>query len=203
MDERLGIDVSRETCERLEVYAALLSKWTRRINLVSAKTLPDLWQRHMRDSAQLLAVARRVDGLWADLGSGGGLPGAVIAILGAEQEPPIRVACVESDRRKAAFLNVVSRETGVPFEVIPERAEAIAPLGAAVVSARALAPLDSLLGLAARHLAPTGIGIFPKGAQHRKERMEAEKHWQFACETFTSCTDPSAVVYKVGVPRRV
>lgn len=196
-------DVSRETLERLRIYEALLKKWTRKINLIAPATIADAWDRHIRDSAQVFTVAGVQGGLWVDLGSGGGMPGAVVAIIAAERAPGLEVLCVESDLRKSVFLGVVSRETGVPFKVAAERLEALPPLGATVVSARALAPLDDLLRFAAQHLAADGIAVFPKGARHEKERREAEKNWRFACEAFTSCTDPDAVIYKVGVPRRV
>lgn len=202
MDDGVHRNVSRETLGRLTIYADLLKKWTRRINLISPGTVDALWSRHIADSAQLFDIVACRAGIWADLGSGGGLPGAVIAILAAERAPDLRVICVESDARKAVFLQTVSRETGVPFDVIVDRVEQIAPLGAAVVSARALAPLDVLLDHAARHLADGGVGLFPKGAQHEKERRDAEKNWQFRCEAITSKTDPSAIIYKVGVPRR-
>jgi 16S rRNA (guanine527-N7)-methyltransferase len=203
MPDRPVLNVSRETTDRLEVYASLLAKWTRSINLIAPRSVPFIWSRHILDSVQVFDVAGVQSGLWADLGSGGGLPGAVIAIIAAERAPGVNVVCVESDQRKSVFLETVSRETGVPFRVVADRIEAVSPLGADIVSARALAPLDSLMRYAALHLAAKGVAVFPKGAQHEKERTDAEKNWRFSCQTFTSCTDPSAVIYKVGAPRRV
>ncbi len=196
------LHVSRETLARLEIYAALLEKWTKKINLIAPGTVASLWDRHIWDSAQVFEAAGVDTGLWADLGSGGGLPGAVVAIMAAERAPKLEVVCVESDRRKAVFLDAVSRETGVPFQVLAQRVEHVPPLGAAVLSARALAPLDVLLSHAERHLAPDGVALFQKGARHEKEKREAEKNWRFTCRAVTSCTDPDAVIYKVGVPRR-
>ena len=132
-------NVSRETMERLDIYADLLRSWTKRINLVSNKTLPMLWQRHFLDSAQLFPFV--TEGLWLDVGSGGGFPGAVIAIM----SPDTPVTLVESDQRKAAFLRTVARETGVGFQVKAERMEALPPAQANRFSARALAPLTELL----------------------------------------------------------
>lgn len=195
--------VSRETNERIEAYSALLMKWTRKINLVAPATLDDLHSRHILDSAQIFEHRVGNEGVWADLGSGGGLPGAIVAILAAEFAPQLNIVCVESDQRKAVFLGVVSRETGVQFQVICDRIENVAPIGASIVSARALAPLDKLLGFAERHMAEDGTALLMKGAQHKKERLVAEKHWQFDCEAITSCTDPNAVIYKVGALRRV
>ena len=114
--------VSRETLARLEAYAALVAKWNPKINLVSRKSLEDLWSRHILDSAQVFALAGPAPrGRWADLGSGGGFPGAVVAILAAGIGADLRVTLVESDQRKAAFLRTVSRETAVPFEVLSDR----------------------------------------------------------------------------------
>lgn len=196
-------NVSRETYQKLEIYSALLEKWTKTINLVSKNTIEGLWQRHIRDSAQVFDLSPVRRGHWVDLGSGGGLPGAVVAILAAEAAPELRVTCVESDQRKSVFLGVVSRETGVPFDVVASRIEACEPLKADVISARALAPLPKLLEYAVRHLATDGVALFQKGAQHAKEREEAEKIWRFDCQMTKSCTDPNAVIYKVGALRRV
>ncbi len=203
MPEEPELDVSRETRARLDVFVGLLEKWTRKINLISPASIAHVWQRHIADSAQIFEVAGRDRGLWVDLGSGGGLPGAVIAIMAAERAPELSIVCVESDQRKAVFLGVVSRETGVPFRVMAERVESLEPLGADVLSARALAPLDALMAFSALHLAEDGVALFPKGARHEKERAEAEKNWRFDCETVTSCTDPAAVIFKIGAPQRV
>lgn len=191
-------DVSRETLARLELFQELLKKWSRSINLVSAASLETVWQRHILDSAQVWAARQFEAGLWVDLGSGGGFPGAVVALLAADTAPELRVACVESDQRKAAFLRTVSRETGVRFDVIDARIEAVDPLGAQVVSARALAPLTRLLGYAVRHLAPGGQALFLKGEQHDNERLEAEKNWRFTWHAIRSETDPQAVLFSIG-----
>lgn len=190
--------VSRETLGRLELFEELLRKWTRRINLVAPRSLTDFRRRHVEDCAQLWSVTTQSSGLWADLGSGGGLPGAIIAIIAAEKAPDLRVACVESDQRKAAFLRTVSRETGCRFEVICARIEEVAPLGAAVVSARAVAPLSDLLAMVQRHLAPAGRAVLPKGARWREELLEAQNLWRFSIETTTSGTDPEAVILSIG-----
>ena len=114
-------NVSRETLERLDVYADLLRRWTRKINLVSKGSLEGLWTRHFLDSAQLLTLAPESSVSWADLGSGGGFPGAVVAVLAAETRPDLKVTLVESDQRKAVFLRTVLRETGVAGDVLTAR----------------------------------------------------------------------------------
>jgi 16S rRNA (guanine527-N7)-methyltransferase len=195
--------VSRETLERLRRYAALLEKWTPVINLVARSTLPRLWTRHFLDSAQLLDHAPDGARIWADLGAGGGFPGLVVAILAAESRPALRVTLVESDARKSAFLLTAAREIGVDVRVETARAEELAPLGADVVSARALAPLHRLLPLAERHLAPGGVCLFPKGAAHEQEIAEALASWRFEVQKLPSRTDPAAVILKIGGLARV
>ena len=195
-------DVSRETRERLSIYAALVQKWNPRINLVSRASLENLRARHIADSAQLHDLAPHPVAHWADLGSGGGFPGLVIAILAQETGTPGRVTLVESDARKSAFLRTVIRETGIAATVLTRRIEAAAPLGADVLSARALADLATLLGHAVRHLAPGGAAIFPKGASWRQEIAEAQSKWQFISRVDKSRTDPDAVILHItGVSR--
>lgn len=195
-------DVSRETEERLSHYAALLKKWSPRINLVSRASLPHLRSRHFEDSAQLHALPAHPVGHWVDLGSGGGFPGLVIAILAQETGSPVRVTLVESDARKSAFLRTVIRETDLEATVRTERIETTAPLAADVLSARALADLSTLLGFAARHLGPDGTALFPKGATWQQELAEAQSKWQFSSCVDTSVTDPAAVILRVtGVSR--
>jgi 16S rRNA (guanine527-N7)-methyltransferase len=116
-----GVNVSRETMDRLKTYAHLLEKWNPRINLVSKSTIPDLWTRHIADSAQVFALAPHPVSHWVDLGSGGGFPGLVIAIIANQGKSPLRVTLVESDARKSAFLRTVIRETGASARVINDR----------------------------------------------------------------------------------
>lgn len=186
-------NVSRETLAMLETYAKLLESWNRRINLVSAGTLEALWTRHFLDSAQLLQMAppaRR----WVDLGSGGGFPGAVVAIMARDMTETV---LIEADQRKAAFLNAVSRQT-TGFRVISERIERAEPQCGDIVSARALAPLGRLLGLVHRHLKPDGRAILPKGRKVQGEIRQALEHWHFDCETYPSETSNEAVILSIG-----
>ncbi|NNJ66486.1 MAG: 16S rRNA (guanine(527)-N(7))-methyltransferase RsmG [Boseongicola sp.] len=196
-------DVSRETLEKLELYEALLRKWTKRINLVAPGTLDALWQRHFTDSAQILRLAAASASSWADLGSGGGFPGAIIAILASSTGQGIQMTLIESDQRKAAFLRAVARETKTPFSVIAERIETSEPVGADVVTARALAPLDTLLGYVVRHVAANGTALLPKGANAVSELEKARKTWSFTCESTQSMTDPQAAILKIGEIQRV
>lgn len=189
--------VSRETLARLQRLSDELARWNPAINLVARGTLADRWRRHIVDSAQVWALRPQGARLWADFGSGGGFPGLVVAILAAEQEPGLDVVLVESDRRKAAFLRHVLRDTGVTAQVLSDRIEALAPLNADTVSARALAPLDRLCGLTLPHLSPDGVALFPKGARHADEVATARRSWRFQLDTVPSLTDPGGVVLRM------
>lgn len=186
--------VSRETLDRLEALEALLKKWNPAINLVAKSTLGSAWDRHILDSAQLYTLAPPKVAHWADLGSGGGFPGLVIAALSHELDPDRRVTLVESDRRKATFLREAARQLGLSAEIRDQRIESVPPLGADVLSARALAALPALCSFAARHMAKDGLALFPKGANHRAELDEAGRDWHFDVTVHPSDTDPAAVV---------
>lgn len=190
-------DVSRETVDRLKIYETLLRKWNPAINLVSPHTLESAVDRHFRDSAQVYGLVSTPWASWADLGAGGGFPGLVVAILAADQDGDRTVSLMESDQRKATFLRTVIRETGISGRVIAERIEAHPPLKSDVVSARALAPLPALLGLAKRHLSDAGIALFHKGADWKKEVEDAKSDWCFDVKSHTSETHPDAVVLEI------
>jgi len=198
-----SLGVSRETFDRLALFVALLEKWNPRINLVAKSTLPEVWDRHIRDSLQLARLPCRPIPHWADLGSGGGFPGLVIAIFAAETGNPAQTTLVESDQRKATFLRTVLRETEVSAQVLPQRIENISPLGADLVSARALADLTTLLGFAQRHLAPGGTCLFQKGKNWKSELQSAQEAWHFSYHAISSQTEPQAVVLKIEGLSRV
>lgn len=188
-EDLTDLDVSRETLDRLRAYADLIARWNPKINLVAPSTLEDLWQRHIVDSAQIFAHAPVDARHWVDLGSGGGLPGLVCAVLAADAMPECRFTLVESDQRKSAFLMTAARELGLPVKVLVGRAEAVDPLQADVVSARALAPLNVLLGLVGRHMKPGGVALLPKGKTYEQELAAARAEWQFNAATIESRTD--------------
>lgn len=197
-----GVDVSRETLVKLELFASLVEKWTPKINLISKSSVPVIWDRHVTDSAQLFGLTTK-QGLWVDLGSGGGFPGIVIAILAAQEKARWRVTLVESDQRKSAFLRTAVRELDLAASVVSDRIENIEPLHADVVSARALADLGVLIGFAERHLKADGTALFPKGQSWQKEHDDAQRQWSYTCEPIRSETNPSAAVLKIKDIARV
>ncbi len=192
-----SLNVSRETMDRLIDLSALVIKWTKAINLVSASTISDLFHRHILDSAQIFNLAPTCAKLWADLGSGGGFPGLVVACMAAEKSPDLNVVLVEGDQRKCAFLRHASVTLGLATTILDQRIETCSPLMADVVSARALAPLGTLCIYAHRHLRPAGTAIFHKGANHTAELELARKDWRFGLTKVRSTTDPDAVILKI------
>lgn len=196
-----ALDVSRETLDRLGIYVDLVKRWNPKINLVSRSSLQDIWNRHILDSMQVFRCSEPFE-TWADLGSGGGFPGMVCAIMAAEEAPDASFTFVESDQRKSAFLRNVARECGVRCQIIPKRIEEVVPLGVDILSARALADLKALLSFCNRHLSEFGLALLPKGESWKKELEEARKEWKFDAEPITSLTESKAVILKIkGVSR--
>ena len=195
-------DVSRETMERLTAFHDLVLKWNPRINLISKSSVPLLWERHIWDSAQVIPLARSGD-IWVDIGSGGGFPGLVVAILSLETRPERHIRMIESDQRKSAFLRTVIRELGLNATVEVARIEAAEPARADVLSARALADLSVLLGFAERHLDPAGTAFFFKGETWQKEVDAARESWSFSLISHTSISNPAAAVLEIKEIKRV
>jgi 16S rRNA (guanine527-N7)-methyltransferase len=184
------VQVSHETESRLDLFVNLFLRWQNAVQLVAPSTLPKLWTRHIADSLQIVDIAPGAR-VWADLGTGGGFPGLVLAIALAGR-PGTMVHLVESDTRKAAFLREAARLTEAPVEVHAERiesaAERIWPVE--VVTARALAPMPRQLELAAPFFATGATGIFLKGQDVDKELTEAAKSWMIQWTIRQSLTDP-------------
>ncbi len=190
------LNVSRETLARFTVYAGLLEKWNRRINLVGRESVGDLWRRHFVDSAQLLALLPTApEGrslIIADIGSGAGFPGLVLAILGAG-----KLHLIESDQKKCAFLREAARETATEVEIHAERIEAVAGLEADVVTARALAPLGKLLDYAAPLLRPGGRALFLKGRGAEEELTALDGHATMRIGRTPSRSDATGVILSI------
>jgi 16S rRNA (guanine527-N7)-methyltransferase len=196
---RLGIGVSRETRERLALYLETLKHWQRTINLVAASTLADPWRRHLLDSAQILPLLPEGVPRLADLGSGAGLPGLVLAI----HRPDIAVILIEADQRKSAFLREAARRAGLSnVRILTGRIEKLPPEPQPLVTARALASLDQLLGWAAPWLAEGAVCLFHKGYRHQDELTEARRHWMIDCDVVPSVTDPQGAVLRISNVKR-
>jgi 16S rRNA (guanine527-N7)-methyltransferase len=190
--------VSRETRECLERFVALLRKWQAAENLISPNTLPQIWRRHVADSAQLVRLfpqSRR----WLDLGSGGGFPGIVVAILLSDTAGS-HVDLVESNGRKCAFLRQAIRETRAPASVHEGRIADLvrdwrAPID--VVTARALAPLDRLFEMTQPLVARGARAAFHKGRDFAREIDEASQSWDFDMVKHASLVEDGSVILEI------
>ncbi|NQV56681.1 MAG: 16S rRNA (guanine(527)-N(7))-methyltransferase RsmG [Rhodospirillales bacterium] len=181
--------VSRETIERLSDYWDLLCKWRGSINLVGPD-MGDGWQRHLADSAQLFEAVKSIAGPKFDLGSGGGFPGMVLAIMGITE-----FTLIESVGKKCVFLRQAARATDTNVDIFQGRIENFKPPSKAnLITARALAPLDKLLEYAYPLLAPGGQCVFLKGAKLHEELTESQKRWHMAVKITPSGTDSTGRV---------
>ena len=192
-------DVSRETLTSLSAYVTLLKKWQPRINLVSPATLPDIWHRHIWDSAQLLqylpVVTARQRCKILDIGSGAGFPGLVLAILGAGD-----VKLVESDQRKAVFLQTVIWELGLSACVINQRIETLPACQPDVITARALAALPKLMSLIEPQLHNGLTCLFLKGARVDEELTNFQSYSTMIPQLYPSVTSDDGVIVKLTMP---
>ena len=185
-------NVSRETTARLELYAAMLEKWNRSINLVGRGTVEDLWRRHMLDSAQLLPLIPAETTSLVDFGSGAGFPGLVLAICGVKN-----THLIESNRKKCTFLREVARETGAPVTIHNERVEEIESFQADIITSRALAPLSKLLDMAGPFMTKHSILLFLKGKHADWELTDAAKEWKMRVDQIPSHTDPEGLILRL------
>ena len=190
--------VSRETWTRLEGLVEHLLRWQQHTNLIADSTLPHIWTRHIADSIQLLDLAPEAK-VWVDLGAGAGFPGLVIACALADT-PAADVHLVESKQKKASFLRECVAALDLPAIVHAQRIEDFTRTNKQafdVVTARALAPLDKLLGYANPLLKRGGIGLFPKGQDVVAELTTASKSWTIDADLVPSKTDPHARIVRV------
>ena len=196
------MDVSRETSERLQVYEALIRKWNPKINLVAPSTLEFLSDRHINDSLQICSHISEITQTVADLGSGGGLPGIVIAIYTLQAAPQRTTVLVESDARKCAFLRTCIRELSLNARVETARIETLEPISADVITARALASLDVLFDWAHPHGHSNTEYLFLKGRMVEAELAVVRDKWSFELDLVPSKTDPEAKLVKIKALKR-
>lgn len=180
--------ISRETYQHLEAYVDLLKKWQSKINLISSKTLSSVWQRHVVDSAQVIGHINQNDSV-IDLGSGAGLPGLILSILGVKN-----VTLVESDGRKVAFLREAARAAGVNVTLHNQRVEEVNLNGFDVITARAFAPLKALLAMVSQTIKATHKMVLLKGKSYLSEIEEALHEWTFDYQIHPSVTDAEGVI---------
>lgn len=198
LSKAIGTDVSRETRAKLEKFAAILVAESARQNLISKSTIDAIWDRHIIDSSQLLSLAPPRAPTWVDIGSGGGLPGLVLACLGA------RVTLVEPRRLRVEFLRAAAGALDIDVEVVGKNAEKLQG-NFDVITARAVARLDRLLWMT-RHLSHDGtIWILPKGKNAKSELVEARRNWHCHVREVPSLTSADStilVISKVKAKRR-
>ncbi|MBH9973570.1 16S rRNA (guanine(527)-N(7))-methyltransferase RsmG [Commensalibacter sp. M0391] len=190
--------VSRETIEKLEIYISLLQQWNKKINLVSQQGMDQVWKRHVYDSFQLIRYLDSSVKSIADLGSGGGFPGLILAL-----STDIPVILIESDMRKTIFLREVLRQTKTQATVLCQRIENVNAISADVVTARALTSLTQLLKFSKNILNKNGYCLFLKGRSVNLEIEEAQKNWKINYKTFSSQTNADGVIVKINQFERV
>jgi 16S rRNA (guanine527-N7)-methyltransferase len=185
----------------LERYRELINQWNQHINLVGPSALASFWRRHAFDSAQLFPLAPEAR-VWADLGTGAGLPGVVLAIL-LKETPGARVHLVESLAKRCRFLQAVVDELSLPATVHNLRAEDAKLTGIDIVTARACAPLSRLFGYARPTLKKGVRGLFLKGRDVEAELAEARRSWRFDVTLIESRSDPTGRIVSVERLARV
>ncbi len=189
------MNLTAEQNNKLEQYVVILQKWQKTINLVSKSTIDDIWERHIEDSAQLSPLIKKNLNI-LDMGSGGGFPGMVLAII----RPDLNITLVESDSRKCAFLQSVSRETSTVVSIINERIETINLTSPPdIISARALSSIDNLLNYSWPHIKtnPALKCIFLKGEKADLEIEDAQKSFNFNYNTIRSVTNSQAKIIEI------
>ena len=199
-EARAWLDVPHETMERMSAFACFLREQNERQNLVSRGSLDQLWSRHIADSAQLVRLIPESAATWLDLGTGAGFPGLVAAVL-----HPARFILVEARRLRVEFLREAAAVLRVEdrVEVVPTRAEAAPAVPASVISARAFAPLDTLLSIGERFSTSETVWVLPKGRNAKSELDAARASWQGDFRLEPSLTDADAqIIVATGVRRK-
>ena len=190
----VDIGVSRETIKQLEAYLELLRIWNRSTNLVGARSLSEVWSRHVLDSAQICSIVDLEDGPLFDLGSGAGFPGMVLAILGCR-----RVSLIESSKKKCLFLSHVSRTLGLTVKVVNSRVECYKPEERAkFVTSRALASVKTLIGYSQPLVSEDGRCFFWKGKNLDQELTEVKNSWSMEIEQLSSITSVEGKILAIS-----
>ncbi len=185
-------EVSRETAERLECLTALIINWNPTIRLVGSACLDEIWTRHIQDSLQLRRFILLDAGNAADIGSGAGFPGLVLAIAMNRH-----FYLIESDQRKAAFLTEAARLTNATVTIVPQRTQAL-QMSFNLLTARAFASVTEILAATYHLLAPGAVVLLPKGRSAQIELEAARKNWSMTVEKFASVTSPDARILRIS-----
>lgn len=196
------LNVSRETIERLDSFVHELIRWNKKINLVSPKTLSEVWSRHILDSGQIVPHIPTTATNLCDLGSGGGFPGLVVAILVCQARPDLRFTLIDSDTRKCVFLRRMADRFQLKVNVLNKRIEQAEPVAADIITARALTSVNDLIGFGVRHLATGGEMLLLKGKTADEEIESALENWRFDHQKYASTSDPEATLLRIRNPER-
>lgn len=197
MNSQNLINVSCETLMDLESYVEQLIHWNKTINLISQKSLAEIWHRHIYDSYQIFFYFPQKAKYLIDFGSGGGLPAIVCAICAKHTQRPLHFMLIESDKRKAVFLRRISHILDLQISVIDQRIEHVKPIKADIITARALAALPALFSYARPFLSDKTICLFPKGEHWLNEVKLARKYWYFDDILHPSKSESSAVILEI------
>lgn len=196
-------NVSRETYAKLETYVALLNEWQKKFNLVSKASLPDVWNRHVADSAELFQYLNPEAKSVYDLGSGAGFPALVLAIMAQEVFSKMRFTLIESIGKKTLYLNAVKTALDLKnVQIINARAENLNLPVADVITARAVTSLTNLLGFAFKFCGKQTNLLFPKGRSYQEEIDEAQKKWNFYVKVDKNRVSADGVILNIRNLRR-
>ncbi len=197
--ERCG--VSRETLDRIRIFIATLDAWRNRLNLIGPGEGRHLWRRHVLDSLQLVPEIQPDETRIADLGSGAGFPGLILACALADR-PDASVTLVEKSARKAEFLEAAANAIGGRVVVLNQRIEDAPPRQFDLLTARALKPLPVLLGVAESWVRPEGRLLLLKGRDVSTELTLAQQSWRYDHTIRASWSDPNGHVLQLSHLRR-
>jgi len=197
LEQAAGRPVSRETLDRLEAYVALLQDENQRQNLISRAAAGDVWTRHILDSAQLVRFEPRAGASWADIGSGAGLPGVVVACL---VDGPVTL--IEPRRLRAEFLRTVAEQLALNVTIAAMKVERLEGQFE-VITGRAVASLDRFLAISHHLSTRKTVWALPKGRSAHSELVEAQRAWQGVFHVEQSVTDAdSYIIVGTGVEAR-
>lgn len=186
-----SLNVSRETFTKINDFIKILLLWNQRLNLISKNTESDILERHVMDSLQLSKFISKDDNI-LDFGTGAGFPGIILNIAGYNN-----ITLVESIKKKCDFLEEVKKELNLSAVIINDRIEKTSLINCDVITARAVAPLDKLLGFANFHNKKNVKLLFLKGKNYREEIKNAEKLWKFNYKQYKSMTSDESVILKI------